>query len=145
MERVYFKRIGGTKMKKLYLETPEAVIKALKEGKVIKDDNGYSYKLVDGFIVSTYKNHFIVGDNIFNIDNHPYILEEEPLKIEVGKFYKTKNGRKAWVVSRQQDEHYPYIIAILDEVDAYAVTKDGRFYDDRSYSFDLVGQWDGDN
>lgn len=132
-------------MKKVYLETPEAVIKALKEGKVIKDDNGYSYKLVDGFIVSTYKNHFIVGDNIFNIDNHPYILEEEPLKIEVGKFYKTKNGRKAWVVSRQQDEHYPYIIAILDEVDAYAVTKDGRFYDDRSYSFDLVGQWDGDN
>ena len=132
-------------MKKVYLETPEAVIKALKEGKVIKDDNGYSYKLVDGFIVSTYKNHFIVGDNIFNIDNHPYILEEEPLKIEVGKFYKTKNGRKAWVVSRQQDEHYPYIIAILDEVDAYAVTKDGRFYNDRSYSFDLVGQWDGDN
>ena len=132
-------------MKKVYLETPEAVIKALKDGKVIKDDNGYSYKLVDGFIVSTYKNHFIVGDNIFNIDNHPYILEEEPLKIEVGKFYKTKNGRKAWVVSRQQDEHYPYIIAILDEVDAYAVTKDGRFYDDRPYSFDLVGQWDGDN
>ena len=132
-------------MKKVYLETPESVIKALKEGKVIKDDNGYSYKLVDGFIVSTYKNHFIVGDNIFNIDNHPYILEEEPLKIEVGKFYKTKNGRKAWVVSRQQDEHYPYIIAILDEVDAYAVTKDGRFYDDRSYSFDLVGQWGGDN
>ena len=132
-------------MKKVYLETPEAVIKALKEGKVIKDDNGYSYKLVDGFIVSTYKNHFIVGDNIFNIDNHPYILEEEPLKIEVGKFYKTKNGRKAWVVSRQKDEHYPYIIAILDEVDAYAVTKDGRFYDDRPYSFDLVGQWDGDN
>ena len=132
-------------MKKAYLKTPEAVIKALKDGKVIKDDNGYSYKLVDGFIVSTYKNHFIVGDNIFNIDNHPYILEEEPLKIEVGKFYKTKNGRKAWVVSRQQDEHYPYIIAILDEVDAYAVTKDGRFYDDRPYSFDLVGQWDGDN
>ena len=132
-------------MKKVYLETPEAVIKALKEGKVIKDDNGYSYKLVDGFIVSTYKNSFIVGDNIFNIDNHPYILEEEPLKIEVGKFYKTRDGRKAWVVSRQQDEHYPYIIAILDEVDAYAVTKDGRFYDDRPYSFDLVGQWNGDN
>ena len=132
-------------MKKVYLETPEAVIKALKEGKVIKDDNGYSYKLVDGFIVLTYKNSFIVGENVGNIDNQAYILEEEPLKVEVGKFYKTRDGRKAWVVSRQQDEHYPYIIAILDEVDAYAVTKDGRFYDDRSHSFDLVGQWDGDN
>ena len=131
-------------MKKGYLETPEEVINALKEGKVIQDDNGYSYKLVDGFIVSTYKNNFLVGDNMFS-RNRPYILEEEPFKIEVGKFYKTRNGRKAWVVSRQQDEHYPYIIAILDEVDDYAVTKDGRFYDDRPYSFDLVGQWDGDN
>lgn len=129
-------------MKKVYLETPEAVIKALKEGKVIKDDNGYSYKLFDGFIVSTYKNHFIVGDNIFNIDNHPYILEEEPLKIEVGKFYKTRDGSKAWVVSRHQDEHFPYIIAVLGKVDAYAVTKDGRFYDDRPYAYDLVAPWE---
>lgn len=128
-------------MKKVYLETPEAVINALKEGKVIKDDIGYSHKLVDGFIVSTYKNHFIVGDNIFNIDNYPYILEE-PLKIEVGKFYKTRDGSKAWVVSRHQDEHFPYIIAVLGKVDAYAVTKDGRFYDDRPYAYDLVAPWE---
>ena len=135
-------------MKKVYLETPEAVIKALKDGKEVKNEdeyNKYNYKLVDGFIVNTVGNNFIIGDDISNIDNQPYILEEESIKIEVGKFYKTRDGRKAWVVSRQQDEHYPYIIAILDEVDAYAVTKDGRFYDDRSYSFDLVGQWDGDN
>lgn len=46
-------------MKKVYLETPEAVIKALKEGKEIKDEDGYSYKLVEGFIVNTN------GDNFF--------------------------------------------------------------------------------
>lgn len=135
-------------MKKVYLETPEAVIKALKDGKEIKNEdeyNKYSYKLVDGFIVNTVGNNFIVGDDISNIDNHPYILEEEPFKIEVGKFYKTRDGRKAWVVSRQQDEHYPYVIAVLDEVDAYAVTKDGSFYDDRPYSFDLVSPWENDN
>ena len=131
-------------MKKVYLETPEAVIKALKEGKEIKDQYNNSFKIVDGFIVATYDDDFYIGYPIAELDK-PYILEEEPLKIEVGKFYKTRDGRKAWVVSRQQDEHYPYIIAILDEVDAYAVTKDGRFYDDRPYSFDLVGQWDGDN
>ena len=131
-------------MKKVYLETSEAVIKALKDGKEVRDKYGSICKLVDGIIISKLNDFFEIGKPIRSV-NKPYILEEEPLKIEVGKFYKTRDGRKAWVVSRQQDEHYPYIIAILDEVDAYAVTKDGRFYDDRSYSFDLVGQWDGDN
>ena len=116
----------------------------MKEGKEVRDENNYSFKIIDGFIVATYYDYFYIGYTISGLDK-PYILEEEPLKIEVGKFYKTRDGRKAWVVSRQQDEHYPYIIAVLDEVDAYAVTKDGRFYDDRPYSFDLVGQWDGDN
>ena len=55
-------------MKKVYLETPEAVIKALKAGKVIKDEDGYSYKLVDGFIVAADKNDFIVGDSIFSVN-----------------------------------------------------------------------------
>ena len=133
-------------MKKVYLETPEAVVKALKEGKEVFLDEGGAGKvvLIDGFCVKQWNDQFNINYTI-NLRDKPYILEEEPLKIEVGKFYKTKNGRKAWVVSRQQDEHYPYILAILDEVDAYAVTKDGRFYEDRSYSFDLVGQWDGDN
>lgn len=133
-------------MKKVYLETPEAVIKALKDGKEVFLDEGGAGKvvLIDGFCVKQWNDQFNINYTI-NLRDKPYILEEEPLKIEVGKFYKTRDGRKAWVVSRQQDEHYPYIIAILDEVDAYAVTKDGHFYDDRPYSFDLVGQWECDN
>ena len=56
-------------MKKVYLETPEDVIKALKDGKEIKNEdeyNKYSYKLVDGFIVNTVGNNFIVFINIAN-------------------------------------------------------------------------------
>ena len=45
-------------MKKVYLETPEAVIKALKEGKVIKDDNGYS----QGFAEYERRKFCIVSD-----------------------------------------------------------------------------------
>ena len=33
-------------MKKIYLKTPEAVIKALKEGKEIRDEVGYLYKAI---------------------------------------------------------------------------------------------------
>ena len=36
-------------MKKVYLETPEAVIKALKDGKVVKSKN-VKYRLIDGII-----------------------------------------------------------------------------------------------
>lgn len=38
---------------KKYLNTPEEVIKALKEGKRAKTEDGWSYKLVDGIIVGT--------------------------------------------------------------------------------------------
>lgn len=108
---------------------------------MIQDDNGYSYKLVDGIIISKLNDFFEIGKPIRSV-NKPYILEEEHLKIEVGKFYKTRDGRKAWVVSRQENEHYPYIIAVLGKVDAYAVTKDGRFYDDRPYAYDIIGPWE---
>ena len=81
-------------MKKVYLETPEAVIKALKDGKEVRDENNYSFKIVDGFIVATYDDFFYIGYTIYGIDK-PYILEEEPLKIEVGKWYETRDHQKA--------------------------------------------------
>ena len=132
-------------MKKVYLETPEAVIKALKDGKVIKDDNGYSYKLVDGFIVSTYKNHFIVGDNIFNIDNHPYILEEEPFKIEVGKFYKTRSGNKVIVlhVNKNDISGFPVSVAVVGSTDTlYFVSRTGGHPNGFTSEWDLVAPWE---
>ena len=125
-------------MKKVYLETPEAVIKALKEGKVIKDDNGYSYKLVDGFIVSTYKNHFIVGDNIFNIDNHPYILEEEPLKIEVGNWYETRDHQKARCYYKGKQ----YACFTIDnDCNPLSVYLNGRLYENMEAKLDIIGPW----
>ena len=129
-------------MKKVYLETPEAVIKALKEGKTVKcTDCGAKYTLENGFLVEKSKGTWTINPLLYGFPGY-YTEEPDELKLEVGKFYRTRDGRKAWVVSRQQDEHYPYIIAVLDEVDAYAVTKDGRFYDYRPYSFDLVGPWE---
>lgn len=56
------------KNEKVYLETPEAVIKALKEGKVIKDQYNNSFKIVDGFIVATYDDDFYIGYTIHSIN-----------------------------------------------------------------------------
>ena len=129
-------------MKKVYLKTPEAVIKALKEGKTVKCiDCGDKYTLENGFLVEKSKGTWTINPPLYGFPGY-YTEEPDELKLEVGKFYKTRDGRKAWVVSRHQDEHFPYIIAVLGKVDAYAVTKDGRFYDDRPYEFDLVAPWE---
>ena len=52
-------------MKKVYLETPEAVIKALKEGKEVRAENNYSYRIVDGFIVATDANEFTSLNSLY--------------------------------------------------------------------------------
>lgn len=128
-------------MTKRYLETPEAVIKALKEGKDVRDENNYSYKLVDGFIVSTDENEFFVGDNIYS-DNKPYILEEEPLKIEVGKFYKTRDGRKAFVCANTYTG-LCWVVIIDSSADRpFCCTVDGMFCPGEENEKDLVAPWE---
>lgn len=124
-------------MKTVYLETPEDVIKALKEGKVIKDDNGYSYKLVDGVIVSTYKNSFSVGYNIFS-GNRPYILEEEPLKIEVGKWYETRDHQKARCYNFDNNSYF----FTIDNYTVFMTDTKGSFRRKQVISdLDIIGPW----
>lgn len=122
-------------MKKTYLKTPEAVIKALKEGKEVKDDNGYSYKLVEGFIVNTNGDNFFVGDVISSFC-HPHILEEEPFKIEVGKWYETRNHRKA----RCYLINDPYCFFTIDNYSSFGTDKEGH-YTEESHSLDIIGPW----
>lgn len=122
-------------MEKVYLETPEAVIKALKEGKEIKDEDGYSYKLVEGFIVCTNGNNFFVGDNITSIHN-PYILEKEPFKIEIGKWYETRDHQKA----RCYQKVAGHFLFTIDDIGNFYTSYNG------SHSFsnglDIIGYWE---
>lgn len=78
------------------LNTPEEVIKALKEGKEIMSEAGCCYKMVDGVICVSGRRGWCIGTYINDAEN-PYIEEAEPLKIEVGKFYRTKGDKKAYV------------------------------------------------
>lgn len=130
-------------MKKVYLETPEAVIKALKEGKEVRDDNNYSFKIVDGFIISTDENEFFVGDNISS-GYKPYILEEEPFKIEVGKFYKTRDGRKAFVCANTYTGLCWVVIIDSSAEGTFCYTVDGKFCPGEENEKDLVAPWEED-
>lgn len=124
-------------MKKVYLETPEAVIKALKEGKEVRDENNYSFKIVDGFIVATYYDYFYIGYTISGLDK-PYILEEEPLKIEVGKWYETSGHQKArcFIVEKERC-HFT-----IDNYCHFFTNKNGVYLDNETSRYNIIGLWE---
>ena len=125
-------------MKKVYLETPEAVIKALKEGKEVRDENNYSFKIVDGFIVATYYDYFYIGYTISGIDK-PYILEEEPLKIEVGKCYETRDHQKARCFKVNPGSSF----FTIDNVGKfYTLTNGNYFINGKISNLDIIGPWE---
>ena len=132
-------------MKKVYLETPEAVIKALKEEKEVFLDEGGAGKvvLIDGFCVKQWHDQFNINYTI-NLRDKPYILEEEPLKIEVGKFYKTRDGRKAFVCANTYTG-LCWVVIIDSSADrTFCCTVDGMFCPGEENEKDLVAPWEED-
>ena len=125
-------------MKKVYLETPEAVIKALKEGKEVKDNSGYTYKIVNGFILSKSNNNYFIGDCI-NYENCLYILEEEPFKIEVGKWYETRDNQKA----RCFKINPGLCFFTIDSVGNFNTLINGNYYiNGKTSNLDIIGPWE---
>lgn len=130
-------------MKKVYLKTPEEVIKALKEGKEIRDDNDCVYKIIDGFIVSERegegeggKHGYLVGDWIC-MEYNPYIIEKEPLKIKVGEWYETRDHRKARCHS-VSSRHYSFTI---DNCTRFTTNKSGHYMEEEAHVLDIIGPW----
>ena len=126
-------------MKKVYLETPEAVIKALKEGKEVRDKYGSICKLVDGIIISKLNDFFEIGKPIRSV-NKPYILEEEPFKIEVGKWYETSGHQKArcFIVEKERC-HFT-----IDNYCHFFTNKNGVYLDNEASRYNIIGPWKED-
>lgn len=112
-------------MAKRYLNMLEEVIKALKEGKIIKTTKTKrALKMVDGVIVQLEENGFVlsIGSGLI-MEDKPYIEEPEPLKLEVGKFYKTRRGDKVVCLCQRGDY---YIHRLNSYIVGYWVDKTGR-------------------
>lgn len=124
-------------MKRVYLNTIEEVIKALKEGKVVKSKFGNKYKFLEGLIVCN--NKFINTSIDCSDSNTLYIEEEEPLKIEVGKFYKNKAGNIVRCFKVEQI----YCHFTIDNYGTYITDKNGKSMQYPNDEFlDIIGPWE---
>lgn len=130
-------------MTKKYLKTPEQVVQALKEGKTVKSDYGYAYELKDNFIIQTFKEKIKSINTTIYFDEDYYIEKPEPLKLEVGKFYKTRSGKKAFVYTRSSSPYsYPFYVVIIGKIDTYCCTVDGKYSTNEESAKDLVAPWE---
>ena len=78
------------------------------------------------------------------IEETVYIDELEPLKLEVGKFYKTRGGKKVVVLGdTYKRAGFPFIVAVVGGCGySYPVRKDGRVFNMKIDNYDIVASWE---
>lgn len=87
--------------KTVYLNTPQEIITALREGQIIKEDHGEAeYGMVDGIICRRARGHKWSGLNaaITFVGKHLY-FEDTRVQLEVGRIYETLSGRRVFIVA----------------------------------------------
>lgn len=130
-------------MKKVYLKTPEAVIKALKEGKIIKTTKTKrALKMVDGVIVQLEENGFVlsIGSGL-TIEDKPYIEEQEHLKLEVGKWYETRDHQNARCYKCVRNVFF----FTIDNVGNFSTLINGNYnINGVTSNLDIIGPWEED-
>ncbi len=130
---------------KRYLKTPEEVIDVLKEGKKVQTDYMVYWFEKGVFFSLNKKDHYVcINSNIFFKHDCMYTDEPEPLKLEVGKFYKTRAGRKVWITYAIKDEHeyYPFCCIVLGGNEVYYVNEQGFVVSTETSELDLVAPWE---
>jgi len=143
-----------TRETKVYLNTIEDLTKALSDGKIVYEDyrNGTKreYKMMNNIIVEKHEDddaYFYVNYGFGFNPNIYYIKEQAPIKIEVGKFYKTRDGHKAICIGSQayedDDSVYKMYFGVIGQTETFWTNINGNFYNyKRQYCYDIVDYWE---
>lgn len=137
-------------MKKIPLTDlqPNEIIKRLKAGEILKEFKSKTHiKVINDVICTFYENGDIsINDNlIFNIKGESLMYFEEPeeLKLEVGKCYRTRDERKAFVSCYIADIDR-YIGIICGDKSVITWSPKGLCSRDNSDK-DIVSEWSDDD
>lgn len=138
---------------KKFLNTTEEVIKELKNGKTVyeADYPFYYYKMIDGIICGKIGKYAQLSINLSIYMDAKYYIEEEEkpltieeersLTIEVGKCYRTRNGKKAFCYYKGEYKLYPNHI-VISNVGCHTCTEGGLIAEGEENDMDIVDYWE---
>lgn len=136
---------------KTYLKdlTPDEVITRLKAGEVVRYDNvTATSKLIEGFLCDVFPSgDYRIGSYITARSYpSPYFETPDELKLEVGKCYKTRSGKKAFICHKvNESDCFVGTVAgernngFLQEWDSHG----NKDMDENN--LDLVSEWSDDD
>lgn len=129
---------------KTYLKdlTPEEVIRRLKAGEVVENEKcKIKYKIIEGVLCGLWTdggidyNARIISDK----EKGWYFETPDELKLEVGKCYKTRDGRMAFVNFKDNKISSGVIVGSLD---VFSWKEDGTYLHTAIDSnYDLISEW----
>lgn len=118
--------------------TPETIISRLKQGERLTNGERI-VELVDGLLVAKRNDDWVINYSIGKEFDELYFDRPAPeLKLEIGKFYKTRDGKKAYVFAVNSEGKYN--VAIEGE-GAYSVFAGGYYSEEEETDGDLIGLW----
>lgn len=142
-------------MKKIKLKTIEDFTKALKDDKTVYAMNEFcdgksELKLLNNILIrKDADGEIIIGGHIIFKENVFYIEEKEPVKLEVGKFYKTRDGKKVCCFYKYKSNVYDFNWAFIkvNEQPDIAIFKsrdNGRQWESENayHGDDIVDYWE---
>ena len=138
---------------KVYLNTIDDIINALNDGKTVfmeytgdDDDINHNSKIkcFNGILIQeTENNNVYLNPGDLSLTRYRfYIKGKKPLKIEVGKFYKTRSGVKVICVNKTSDSCYPCSFAVLGQTRIIDSTAKGEFVTGEENAADIVDYWE---
>lgn len=131
---------------KTYLKdlTLEEIIRRLKAREVVKNEKIEEMcALVNGCMFKFRENDALIPC-LFYWDENSYFETLDELKLEVGKCYKTRDGRKAFVSSYNSSTKYCRG-AVIDFLNLAVWTENGLYLYATESGLDLVSEWSDDH
>lgn len=134
-------------MKKVLLKDlkPEQVLERLQKGEIIYHEifPSISYKFINNILCKITFDGIVYNDGILVNDDNRYLYfkEEEPIKFEVGKHYKTRRGTEAICYAYDKCSYILYKFIELNTEVHINTYEDGKLYNTITNDLDIVDYW----
>lgn len=131
---------------KTYLKdlTPEEIIKRLKNGEFLQNPFGGYYKMVDGIICKFLPNgNTVIAECLSSqMNSDCYFETEEPFEIKEIGFYKTRDGKKAFVYYIANNDIKPIkgVIQGMNCIISWFLS--GEYEQADKDDFDIISKWE---